>query len=599
MGKVPDHVIAEIRDRVDIVELIGGYVQLKRSGRNFQGLCPFHQEKTGSFNVNPDRAIYHCFGCGVTGDVFSFLMEHDHLSFPEALRQLAGRAGVDLAKYEGVSSAASGKRDLLYRAHALAVRLYRETLKRDEGRAAREEISRRGLSQEIVDEYRLGAASDSWDRLLSVAAKDGIRPDVLERAGLAIRKDSGGYYDRFRGRLMFPIEVIGGKVIGFGGRILGEGEPKYLNSPESPLFQKRKTLYGFPQAQDSIRKERRAILVEGYTDVLALAEAGIRGALASLGTAFTPDHATFLARSCDEVLVLFDGDEAGQNAARASCGALLGAGLKVRVIFLPAGEDPDSLIRREGPDRFRERLESGQEVLDALLGEEAFEDGAGRERAVRRVLEALAPIRDPLRTRVYLEELSDRIGLPGEMLAQQLKSLRARPAARERASKPEVPEAARVVEAPKGPIPPLERTFLAVLVHDPDRGGELLERFDPQHLVHPLARRIAEKAAELLAQGQPLEATTLLDAFSGEEEVTEVLGELSVAPEYEVEIARQAEDCGRRLEQRSLEREMELVMQEMRKAKARGDRAQLMDFARKRSELARGLASLATRESTH
>jgi DNA primase len=375
MLKVPDNVIAEVRDGVDLFELIGAYVNLKRSGRNFLGLCPFHQEKTPSFNVSPDRGIYHCFGCGVTGDAYRFLMEHDHLSFPEALRDLAGRAGIDLAPYErrGGDPGAADDFDLLYRAHAIAVRLYRDLLRGKEGEAARREIERRGLSREVVAEYRLGASADAWDRLLKVAGQEGIRPSVLERAGLAARRDTGpGHYDRFRKRLMFPIETLGSKVVGFGGRVLGEGEPKYLNSPESPLFRKRKVLYGFPQAQAEIRANRRAILVEGYTDVLALANVGIRGAIASLGTAFTSKHAAFLARSCDQVTVVFDGDEAGQKAVVASCGPLLGAGLETRLAKMPPGEDPDSLVRREGADAFRERLADASGVLGTLLGDEGY-----------------------------------------------------------------------------------------------------------------------------------------------------------------------------------------------------------------------------------
>jgi len=227
LKKVPEHVIAEVRDRVDLVELIGGYVNLKRSGRNFLGLCPFHQEKTPSFNVSPDRAIYHCFGCGVTGDGIRFLMEHDHLSFPEALRQLALRAGVDLKAYEGRGDERSREEyDLLYHAHTLATRLYREILRSPAGEPARAEIRRRGLSAEVVDEYRLGASADAWDRLLQVARQDGIRSEVLEKAGLAIRREGGsGHYDRFRGRLMFPIEVAGPKVVAFGGRVLDGKEP--------------------------------------------------------------------------------------------------------------------------------------------------------------------------------------------------------------------------------------------------------------------------------------------------------------------------------------------------------------------------------------
>lgn len=594
MAMIPETVIAEIRDRVDLVELIGSYLNLKRSGRNHQGLCPFHQEKTPSFNVSPDRQIYHCFGCGVTGDAFRFLMEHDHLSFPEAVRTLAARVGVDLSKYETGPGRSPDELDELYRALGVAVRLYRQTLDSDEGRLARAELERRRLSGEIVREYRLGAAPEAWDRLLGAARREGIRPQALERAGLAVARESGtGWYDRFRGRLMFPIETIGSKVIGFGGRILGEGEPKYLNTPETALFRKRQTLYGFPQARDALREERAALLVEGYTDVLALAQAGFRNVLAALGTAFTEDHARSLARSVERVTVVFDGDEAGLKAARASAGPLLGAGLDVKMVLLPAGQDPDSLLRGEGAEAFARRLERALPALDVVLGEEVYEGGAPRERAVRRALEALAHVTDPLRRRVHVEELSARTGLPGDVLEEQLRS----PRSREVARVPPGRRASAAVPEETKRLPPLERVFVAVLLREPDVGETLLERFAADEFDHPVAARIVAKAAELTAAGR-LGAEELLSAFADDVNAYRLLGELSVSDEFAVELTRQAEDCRMAMERRAMEREMEYVMQEMRKAKARGDAAGVREFVRRRGELARGLAALKAPKQT-
>jgi len=567
LHKVPDHVIAEIRDRVDLVELVGGYVTLKRSGKNFLGLCPFHQEKTPSFNVSPDRGIYHCFGCGVTGDGIRFLMEHDNLSFQEALRNMAQRAGVDLSAFEGRGDdRSSHDYDQLYAAHALAARLYRRVLGTAEGEAARAEIRRRALSAEIVEEYRLGAAPDAWDRLLEAARREGIRPEILEKGGLVIRREGReGHYDRFRNRLMFPIETAGPKVIGFGGRVLDDGEPKYLNSPESPLFRKRKTLYGAPQAMAALRETRRAILVEGYTDVLALANVGIRGAVAALGTAFTEDHARWLARSCDRVTVLFDGDAAGRKAAFASAGPLLGSGLDVRMVMLPAGEDPDSLVRRDGAEAMQRRIEDGAPVVVTLLGDDAWDNPAAQERAVRRVLDALVSVEDPLRGRVYLDELANALGLPIELLERQLaerraearraaERMRARESARDDAGRPasrgsrpsaadpapppdEAPPAAPAPAAPvSGPPHEAERTFVAILLHDEALGEGLLEKFGPEDLLHPLPRRIVEKAVEMAANGAPVTAQGLMDAFADDTVALDFLGALAVADAYQMGI---------------------------------------------------------------
>ena len=646
--KVPDRVIEEIRERLDLVELVGGYVQLKRSGKNFLGLCPFHQEKTPSFNVSPERNIWHCFGCGETGDAYRFLMEHDRLSFPEALRALAQRAGVDLSPYEG-GGRGTDEFDQLYQVHDLAERLFRKVLGTDEGKAAREEIGRRGLSREVLDEYRLGASPAGWDRLVGLAAREGIRSSILEKGGLAIRRDSGGHYDRFRGRLMFPIHAPGGRPIGFGGRVLDGTDPKYLNSPETPLFRKRKTLYGIPQATAALRESRHAILVEGYTDVLGMATHGIRGALAALGTAFTADHAAWLKRSCDKVTVVFDGDDAGRKAAESSVGPLLGAGLEVALVMLPAGEDPDTLLRSEGPEAFSRRLEQGGNPIDVLLGDEAYEGGPARERAVRRVLGALGPIADAIRRRVLLQEVSIRVGIPAGLLEEQLTELRRKAATsekriaeRERAREESLARSGRggkrasgapagsvgaaakvssAAEAPahepapdaesdvfeesgerpglmrasdlvSGPPPVLEVTFLGIVLHDEPQGETLLERFGPGDFEHPLTRRIAETACGMMSEGRPITAAALLEAFRMDAPARELVGELAMAVNYAVDPGRTASDVAVRMERRGIQREMAQVDTELRKAKAKGDQAELTGLARRKSDLARRNARL-------
>lgn len=646
LRKVPDHVIAEIRDRVDLVELIGAYVTLKRSGKNHMGLCPFHQERTPSFNVSPDRGIYHCFGCGVTGDGIRFLMEHDNLSFQEALRNMAQRAGVDLSPFEGRGDGVAHDYDQLYAAHAIAARLYEKLLRGKEGEAARAEIRRRGYAEEIVTQYRLGASADSWDRLLNEARREGIPAEILEKGGLAIRRDGRGegepaaaggggrgHYDRFRGRLMFPILAVGPKVIAFGGRVLDDGEPKYLNSPESPLFRKRETLYGIPQALPALRETRHAILVEGYTDVLALANVGIRGALAALGTAFSSAHAAWLARSCDRVTVVFDGDAAGRKAAYGSAGPLLGAGLEVRMVMLPPGEDPDSLVRKQGKDGMLALLEAGTEVVPTLCGDEAWESPAGRERAVLRVLDALVPVEDPLRRAVYLESLSELVGVGMDVLERQMaerlrdarrteerilarerkreEGARARggvapvspgPAAGEDAPPPDAPppggfedvdpDAVPVAAVVSGPPHVAERTFVAIVVHDEALGEGLLEKFGPGDFLHPLTRRIVEKAVEIASSGSPVTVQRLMDAFEEDAAARVFLGELALGDAYTVGIRQQAEDCAVALQRRRMEREKEALITEMRKAKANGEDGRLRELAGRRNELARGLARL-------
>ena len=597
VGIVPDAVIQEIRDRSDIVEIVGGYVALKKSGRGFVGLCPFHQEKTPSFHVNPDRAIYHCFGCGTTGDAFRFLMEHDHLSFPQALEQLAQRAGIPLTFTEKEKSAAADH-DRLYRAHQIAATLYCKTLESNEGARAREEIARRRFAPEIVDEYRLGAAPESWDRLVAAARREGIDGESLVQAGLAVRRESGsGHYDRFRGRLMFPIETMGPRVIAFGGRVLGEGEPKYLNSSETQLFRKRKTLYGLPQASAALREAKEAILVEGYMDVIALASAGFRNALGALGTAFTPEHAQALARIVPKVIVVFDADEAGDKAMLASAGPLLAAGLEVRVITLPRGEDPDSFVRNAGAEAFHALVQKSRSVMDALLGEEAYESAAGRDRAVRRALTALAELRDPLRQQVYLQEIQEKIGVSKDVLASRLEQNR-------REVRPErEPHPATTADAPaRRPKPTRkidahDQTFLALVLHDEHLQENLLEQFGPEEFDDPVVHRIVSMMVELRTAGTPFSVGSMLDALAEDEEARSLVGMVAVSETVGLKSEQQAFDCARRLEIRTLRSRSDELLKNIRKANAAGDEPRKKEAEAQYFELRQRLETLNRRNS--
>jgi DNA primase len=596
VGIVPDSVIQEIRDRSDIVEIVGSYVALKKSGRGFVGLCPFHQEKTPSFHVNPDRGIYHCFGCGTTGDSFRFLMEHDHLSFPQALEQLAQRAGIALT-FTPAEKSAAADHDQLYRIHEIAATLYQRTLESPEGARAREEIARRRISPAIVKEYRLGAAPEAWDRLLSAARREGFDGEALVRAGVAVRRESGsGHYDRFRGRLMFPIEAAGPRVIAFGGRVLGEGEPKYLNSPETQLFRKRKTLYGLPQASGGLREAHEAILVEGQMDVLALASAGFRNALGALGTAFSPEHAQMLARIVPRVIVVFDADEAGNKAMLASAGPLLSAGLDVRAVTLPRGEDPDSFVRGSGADAFRDLLQKSRGVIDALLGEEAYGNPSEKERAVRRALAALGELRDPLRQRFYLQEISGKTGVPEEVLASRLEKDRREPRP-ERDPHPAREEARSARRAPARKIDIHDQTFLGLVLHDAQLQEDLLGQFGPEEFEDPIVHRVVDTMIKLRSGGAPCSVGSVLDALAGDEEARSLVGMVAVSETVGLKSDQQALDCARRLEIRSLRAQSEELLKDIRKANAAGDEPRRKEVEAHYFELRQRLESLNRRNS--
>jgi len=368
-GKIPKKFIDDLLSRIDIIDVIDARVPLKKAGKDYKACCPFHEEKTPSFTVSQDKQFYHCFGCGVNGSAIKFLMDFEHMSFPEAVKDLAQRAGVAVPQDTQYSS--EDKPDVtapLLEVLGQADRFYRRMLREHpQAHEAIEYLKRRGLSGEIAADFGLGFAPDGWDNLLKAVGTTEDTRAALLGAGLLVKKDGGGFYDRFRYRVMFPIHDHRGRLIGFGGRVLDKGEPKYLNSPETPLFHKGRELYGLYRARDALKRTGRALVVEGYMDVVALAQYGLDYAVATLGTATTRDHLERLFRYVPEVVFCFDGDRAGREAAwRALENGLpvLHEGRQVSFLFLPDGEDPDTLVRKEGAAEFGARLKVATPLPD-------------------------------------------------------------------------------------------------------------------------------------------------------------------------------------------------------------------------------------------
>jgi DNA primase len=361
MGRFGDDKIEEVRTRADIVEVIGAHVRLRRSGRNFMGLCPFHHEKTPSFSVNPERGFFHCFGCGAGGTVFNFLMRMDGLTFPEAVRTLADRYGVDLPEREEPGGPTRSERDSMLQANQVAGDFYAHVLwRRPEGETARGYLRSRAISDETARAFLLGFAPAQPAALAKALERRGLREAGM-KVGL-LKQDSSGAYDMFRGRLMFPIRDVQGRVLAFGGRVLDDRLPKYINSPESPLYSKTRTLYGICEARQTIAAKDRALLVEGYIDAIMLWQAGFKESVAGCGTALTVEQLRVLARYTKNVLACFDGDAAGRKASLRALEIFLQAGMLGRGIFIPAGFDPDTFIREQGTAEF-ELLIGAAELL--------------------------------------------------------------------------------------------------------------------------------------------------------------------------------------------------------------------------------------------
>lgn len=505
MPLIPERVLDEVQARADIVELIGRYVPLKRSGRHFKACCPFHQEKTPSFMVNPDKQVFHCFGCGVGGNSFSFLMQHDRLTFPEAVRQLADHVGVRIPEREA-DDARGREAEALRALMEKACRFFeRQLLDPSAGRAARAYLAHRGVGDETRAQFRLGLAPEGWRHLLTSAMASGVSERQLELAGLTVPGKRGAY-DRFRHRLMFPITDMRGRVIGFGGRVLDDQEPKYLNSPETPLYTKGRHLYGLAQARDAIVQTKTAVVVEGYFDCLVLSGGGIAHAVSPLGTALTEDQARLLKRHAERVILAFDADAAGEQATLRGMDLLVEGGLEVRVAQLPRGVDPDEHLRAVGYQRFQALLDGSLGLFDVLVQQALSRfpatDAESQVRAAQFVLPTIAKVPDAMLRSEYVRLLAQRLHLDEAAVAHELTKARPRDVGQARplaAVRPVVPSL-------QGP----ERLLAALLLEDPLRWRQLEGRVTLEDLTDPMVREILTVTRALDAGGQPATAARLV-----------------------------------------------------------------------------------------
>jgi DNA primase len=438
--------VAEVRVRTDIVELVGQYVQLKRAGRSFKGLCPFHQEKTPSFIVFPDSGNFHCFGCGKGGDAFTFYQAIEHVEFREALQELARRAGVQLASVPTVAPEVDAHRSRLLELNELAATFFHNVLvNAGAGEPGRRVVAERGLSAEMVERFGLGYAIDGWDNLLRYLAGRGVDPDLAAEAGLLQVRDSGGHYDRFRGRLIYPIRDRDGRVVGFGGRIVGEGQPKYLNSPQSAIFDKSTLLYALDLAKDEIRRRDEVVIVEGYMDAIAAHQFGHANVVATMGTALTESQVGLVKRLTKRLVLALDSDAAGQMATLRGLDTIRGAldqdevpvpdargmirferklNAEISIVRLPEGKDPDELIRRD-PDRWPEVVAGARPFLEFLVDAVAAtvppNDAQAKSEALARLAPVLASVGDSVVVSHYVGRLATSLATPENLIRAELR----------------------------------------------------------------------------------------------------------------------------------------------------------------------------------
>jgi DNA primase len=407
--------VEEVKSAVDIVEIVGNYITLKPSGgQRFKACCPFHQEKTPSFIVSRDRQSYHCFGCSKGGDVISFVQEIEGLTFPEVLQQLADKAGIQLPAYKGQGDQSGSDRQTFLDMTRTAARYYVKTLRDSErGQAGNNYLATRNLQDETIRSFGLGYIPDGWNQLVDVLRQEGYQEPLIAQSGLAKRKENGGLYDTFRNRVMFPIRDTSGRVVAFGGRDLGDSPAKYMNSPENTIYKKSRVLYGLYEARDALRTTKQAILVEGYFDLLRCVDAGIPNVVATCGTALTADQALLLKRYVPEVLLVFDGDQAGIQAALRGIGVLASSGLIVKALDIPDGMDPDDYILAEGADTFRRRAEEAEDFVTFYVRMNGDRSGSieGRTDIAHEMFDIFKQIDDISRQDEYVRHLAEQLKL--------------------------------------------------------------------------------------------------------------------------------------------------------------------------------------------
>jgi len=426
MPKIPESKIEEVRQAADIVDVVSDYVTLKRSGQNYFGLCPFHTEKTPSFSVNPAKQIFYCFGCGAGGNVFSFIMRIENISFPEAVLYLARKYHISIP-LEKEDSEESRLKTAIYDANRFAAEFFHNNLlKTPSAQKARDYLKQRGFSQGMIEKFNLGWSPESWDGLIQGAKKRGISEKILKAAGLIVVNERGSAYDRFRGRLMFPIYQISGVVVGFGGRILEKDAKtaKYLNTSDTPVFQKGRVLYGLYQNREAIRKEDQVILVEGYADLISLVQFGIENVVASSGTALTENQANLMMRMTRNVVLLYDGDLAGAHAALRGVDTLVKAGLRVSVVALPPEHDPDSYVREFGAEKMKNLIKTAQDLIDfkifAYNSEKSLDIPQNKTELLYQLAGTIGKISDEVLRNLYGQRVAAKLNLPERIVFREI-----------------------------------------------------------------------------------------------------------------------------------------------------------------------------------
>lgn len=590
--RIPDSLLDEIRDGTDILGLVSEYVTLKKSGRSYKGLCPFHQEKTPSFNVSPDRGIFHCFGCGAGGNAFTFLMRIEGMEFIEAVRLLADKAGLKLPKATDEDAAKAGNRErllaLLKRASAL---YHRQLLDSSEAEVARRYLDGRGIGEASIKEFCLGYAPKAWDYLLKKAQARGVSMGDLESSGLVIRSEraTGGWYDRFRERLVFPISDHRGQIVGFGGRVLEPDakEAKYINTPETALYSKSRLLYGLEKARRHAQDSGELLVTEGYLDVITAHHYGVSNIVATLGTALTEQHARMIGRYAEKAVLVFDSDQAGVAAARRGADLLVAQGLQVDVMTLPPGDDPDSYLRSAGLEAFEEARRGARPLVEFLLAQVMerpdISSAAGKGRAAGELLSVIDRIPNKVERDEAFRLVADSLRVREEVLREELKRVRAearRPAGSKSGARSSEKEDLRGEEV----------LLLRILLQEREAVEAVAASgFDPEVLKDERLRVICAALLETAKGGSP-DLAGLLNHLPGPD-LEDLAVRLAETPHGLEDFRAGLSDCLAQVGGRAIREEVLELERALKEAEAAGRHAEVRNLLLRRMELQKAIST--------
>ena len=559
---IPQNIVEQVQSACDVVEIISSYIPLKRAGRSFKACCPFHSEKTPSFFVNPEKQIWHCFGCGVGGSIFNFVMQYERVSFPEAVRLLGKKAGIEVPEKREKGERREERKEDFYRLNQFAAAWFAKQLTvTAPGMRVRDYLRTRGVDERMVELLSLGYAPEPWDALTKAARAKGYGEEALLALGLSMRKEGGQrVYDRFRNRLMIPICDVNGRVIAFSGRVVGQGEPKYMNSPESVLFSKGRSLYGLNLSKRSIVDSGYAIVVEGYFDFLALYAAGIQNVVASQGTAFTPDHARLIKRFTSDIIMCFDPDTAGASATELhGLDALLSEeGLTVRVLVLPQGNDPDIFIHRGGKGAFNELAKKAPAYFDFLIellcARHNAKTEVGKARAADTFLRSLALVKDAVYREAYLKKFSESVGISLGSLIQEIN--------RKPRLRPQDVRHEKEDSREDTPLPAGEKEIVRLMLEDEKAIAQAAAALSPEDFRDGRLQRIARSAFEMVKQNRWAGCGRLV-ACLDDERCARVVSRLMAEEERGGDRERAVKECIVYLKRRNLREEIGRITREI------------------------------------